>query len=79
MRVRVKPLEWRVLSDALAKDTFGDRFAAWGGGILYVVSSTAWAKGEQPWFYNRATYATADTAKAAAQADYETRIRSALE
>jgi hypothetical protein len=77
-RGEVKALEWKQLSDATTRDTFGDRFIAWGGGVMYVISSTAWAEGHKPWRFNDETFETADKAKAAADELYTKRILAAL-
>lgn len=65
-----RPLEW--------KDTRGDGTlnAFTDFGLLYTASSTAWGTTRN--FPNAHAAVSLDAAKAAAQADYEARIRSAL-
>jgi hypothetical protein len=74
VEVSVKPLIWRAYGNQHLK--------GWQGvgrmGYLAYVTNIG-PDGEEGWFFdNRQHFDTADDAKAAAQSDYETRIRSAL-
>jgi len=82
--VAVKPLVWRKPTDH-PKDPDADDtlFAADGIGGVYAIST--WQKVGPPYLlwwahdpFDWAGFDSIDAAKAAAQADYETRIRSAL-
>lgn len=69
--VRVKPLEWIGLSDScIAHTPFGVYKVAQAGETVNMFI----ARSELP----KSFHATLDEAKAAAQSDFETRIRSAL-
>lgn len=79
--VEVKPLVWKPIGDAEKASVYGVRFIARCSFGEYFVNSGAY--GKEGWSFSRLGYAeiaasSADEAKAAAQADFETRIRSAL-
>lgn len=75
--VGVKALEWRTVGEGYAGFVEGESYEG-------VISSEAWARIEHtgnlaaPYWYGRNRYAELIEAKAAAQADFDRRIRSAL-
>lgn len=73
----VKPLEWQESIEGYAKGQwFADSIFGEYCTYMHGPSGRAWLQGPQPL---REFFDTIDEAKAAAQADYERRIRSALD
>lgn len=80
--VRVKPLEWAEPSKTsngcwTAESPFGTYSVVNEGGWWCILEGAPYCKGFE-WLGENAAKDTVATAKAAAQADYESRIRSAL-
>lgn len=87
--VRVKPLEWS-LGRATADDDDGGHFGCWAGGWYQIRregrgkwtagTHETWAPGKKAsgQWRNLGVFSSKNEAKAAAQADYEARILSAL-
>jgi hypothetical protein len=68
---RVKPLVWEDIGDCFwARDPYGDKYEVEQSGDYWIVMHLR--------LYTRVGFKSADEAKAAAQADYETRILAAL-
>lgn len=87
--VRVKPLEWS-LGRATADDDDGGHFGCWAGGWYQIRregrgkwtagTHETWAPGKKAsgQWRNLGVFSSKNEAKAAAQADYEARIRASL-
>jgi len=73
--VKIKPLEWKTLRE-------GESYAAVGAGVTYRVVKAALSADKWSWYrlgqFERECESF-DAARAAAQYDYEARIRSAID
>lgn len=72
--VKVKPLEWAAVTDQIPKHAF----AAYTAFSRWLIVCEFLSMNHMVYRFNSADYETLEAAKAAAQADYERRIRSAL-
>ena len=72
--VKVKPLEWAAVTDQIPKRAF----AAYTAFSRWLIVCEFLSMNHMVYRFNSADYETLEAAKAAAQSDYEARIRSAL-